>query len=197
MRVQLKDVRLLFAKNLFVASKPRTAAADAKLKYQFEGLIEPGSANDKLLRDAILAVADEKTKGRGAEKLKQIAAAGNIWTLRDGDLRVDDKGDTRPEYKGKLVVSAKNEVRPLVIGPQREPLTLEDGRLYSGCFTNVIMDVQVGDKPKWQVYAYLLGVQFARDGDRIGAGVAAADDFDALPQAEAAKTASAGAAGLF
>jgi hypothetical protein len=46
----------------------------------------------------------------------------------------------------------------------------------------------------------LLGVQFTKDGERLaGGGVAAADDFEAIPQPEAAKAAAAGtgAAALF
>ena len=188
MKVQIKDARLFFARNVFVPSKPRTAGADAKLKYQLEAAIEPGSENHRLIKAALLSEANAKTAGKGVEKLKQIAAAGNLWVLRDGDLRVDVEGNARPEYKGKLIVSAKNEVRPLILGggpDGRAPLTAEDGKLYSGCYVNAIIDVQIGDKPKWQAYAYLLGVQFTRDGERTGGGsVAVADDFEAIPGAD-------------
>ena len=188
MKVQIKGARLFFARNVFNATKPRTASADAKLKYQLEAAIDPGSENHRLIKEALLKEANAKTQGKGVEKLKQIAAAGNLWVLRDGDLRVDNNGDTRPEYKGKLIVSAKNEVRPLVLGggpDGRSPLTEADGKLYSGCFVNAIIDVQIGDKPKWQAYAYLLGVQFAGDGERTGGGsIAHMDDFEAIPGTE-------------
>lgn len=200
MKVHLKDARLFFARNIFVPSKPRTAAADAKLKYQLECAIDPGSENHQKIKEALLAEANAKTGGKGTDKLKAIAAAGNLWVLRDGDLRLDKNDEVRAEYKGKLVVSAKNEVRPLIIGggpDGRAPITLEDGKFYSGCRVNAIIDVQIGDKPKWQAYAYLLGVQFWRDDERIGAVGAAADDFEPIPTTEAPKTATAGAAGLF
>ena len=202
MKVHIKDARLFFARNIFVPSKPRTANADAKIKYQLECAIDPGSENHNKIKEALMTEANAKTNGKGQEKLKQIAAAGNLWVVREGDLRVDKDGETRPEYKGKLVVSAKNEVRPLIIGggpDGRAPITLEDGKFYSGCFVNAIIDAQIGDKPKWQAYAYLLGVQFWRDGDRLGAIGAAADDFEAIPPAAGEKAAAAGggAASLF
>jgi hypothetical protein len=202
MKVHVKDARLFFARNIFVPSKPRTAAADAKLKYQLECAIDPGSENHRLLKEALMTEANAKTGGKGQDKLKQIAAAGNLWVIREGDLRLDKNDEVRAEYKGKLVVSAKNEIRPLIIGggpDGRAPVTLEDGKFYSGCRVNAIIDVQIGDKPKWQAYAYLLGVQFCGDGERIGAVGAAADDFEPIPSAEGAKAADSGqgAASLF
>jgi hypothetical protein len=50
------------------------------------------------------------------------------------------------------------------------------------------------------VNASLLGVQHVKDGERLaGGGVAAADDFEAIPEAGQAKAAATGtgAAGLF
>lgn len=199
MKVHVKDARLLFARNIFVPSKPRTADANAKLKYQLECVIDPGSENHQKIKDALLTEANAKTNGKGQDKLKQIAGAGNLWVLREGDLRLDKNDEVRAEYKGKLVVSAKNETRPLIIGggpDGRAPVTLEDGKFYSGCRVNAIIDVQIGDKPKWQAYAYLLGVQFCGDGERIGAVGVAADDFEAIAPLPEAKAAF-GAAGLF
>lgn len=201
MKVQIKGARLFFARNVFIPSKPRTASADAKLKYQLEAAIDPGSENHRLIKEALLVEANNKTNGKGLEKLKQIAAAANMWVLRDGNLRVDAEGNVRPEYKDKLIVSAKNEVRPLILGggpDGRAPLTFEDGKLYSGCHVNAIIDVQIGDKPKWQAYAYLLGVQFAGDGERTGGGVVAvADDFEAIPGTEEGTTPKSAADELF
>jgi hypothetical protein len=192
MKVTLNHVRLCFAQNLFKKSKPAAAGADAKEKYQGEFILEPESDNHNSLRAAITAAAKAEWGDKADDVLKKVAATDHIWCLRDGDAK------DRPEYKGKKVAAAKNEIRPLVIDQVRSPISPDDGTLYSGCYVNVIMDVKAGSKPKQQVYAYLLGVQKAADGERLSGSVAAADDFEEIPQAEGQKAAAGGgAASLF
>ena len=193
MKVHLKNVRLCFAHNVFTASKPAVATADVKEKYRGEFLVEVGSENHTNMKAAIHAEAVREWGEKATDNLKAVAATGKVWCLRDGDLK------ERPEYKGKLVVSAKNEIRPLVIDQNRGPVDKESGRIYSGCYVNAIIDVKAGSKPSKQLYAYLLGVQLHADGERLSGSVAAADDFEALPGAEAAKveTSGKGAASLF
>jgi hypothetical protein len=192
MKIMLKNVRLCFARNLFQKSKPTAAGADAKEKYQGEFILEVGSPNHALMKEAINGAAKVEWGDKAEDTLKAVAAAACIWALRDGDLK------DRPEYKGKLVASAKNEIRPLVIDEARSPMDADDSRIYSGCYVNAIIDVKAGSKPKKQVYAYLLGVQKVADGERLSGSVAAADDFEEIPQAEGHKAAAGGgAASLF
>ena len=185
MKVQLKNVRLCFAQNLFIA---RAFANDpeATEKFQFEGLIEPGSENHLLMKKAIQDAAAKEWTDKADATLKAVAAAGKVWCLRDGDSK------ERPEYHGRLIVSAKNQIRPTIIGRNRSPLTLQDGVIYSGCYGNAIVEVKAGSKPSKQVYAYLLGFQFAEDGERLGGSVASADDFEEIPDAGVAKAAESG-----
>lgn len=192
MKVHLKNVRVCFAHNLFTPSKFAGDPA-AKEKYQGEFLVDPTSENVKIIKSAIEAEAKREWGEKAAETLKGVSAVGKVWCLRDGDLR------ERPEYKGKLIVSAKNEMRPLIVGPNREPLVASDGKIYSGCYVNAIIDVKAASKPNKQVYAYLLGVQFNADGERLSGSVAAADDFEEIPPSEGEKVASSGggAAALF
>jgi len=192
MKIHLKNVRQCFAQNLFVA-RAFANDPDATEKYQGEFLIEPGSENHNAMKKAIQEAAVKEWADKAGETLKAVAANGKVWCLRDGDLK------ERPEYKGKLVVSAKNQIRPLVIDRNRAPLTLQDGKPYSGAYVNVILEVKAGSKPSKQVYAYLLGVQFVEDGDRLGGSVAAADDFEEIPDAgkTEAETSGKGAASLF
>lgn len=197
MKITVLGGRLCFAQHLFTASKPPTAAADADLKFQGKIIVERDSEAAKIVKAAVEAEAKREWGEKWQDVLKAVQAAGNIWVLRDGDL------EERPEYKGKLTVNAKNKIRPLTLGAGpdgRSAVTEQDGKLYSGCYVNMILDVKAGSKPKKQVYAYLLAVQFVKDGERLGGGLtAAADDFAPIPQEAVAQAAAtgAGASGLF
>lgn len=194
MKIHLKEV-ILSLPFLFEA---RAFDSSSDEKFSADFIIERGSENEKVMKDAIKAEAVKLWNDKADVKLKAIAAAGKVWCLRDGDSKVNKEGEPYNGYPGKLYVNAKNTIRPLVIDGQRAPLTQADGKLYSGAIVNAIIDVRVNNKPSDQAYAYLLGVQFVRDGERLAGGsVAAADDFEAIPEAAAPKVAAAGAAALF
>lgn len=191
MKVHIKNVRLCFAHNLFSPSKPRVASADSKEKYQGEFIIERDSEAFNLMIEAINEAAKLEWGEKAPDVLKQVKAAGKLWCLRDGDTK------DRPEYQGKMVVSAKNEIAPLLVDEHRKEIAKNSGKLYSGCYVNAIIDVKAGSQPSKQVWAYLLGVQFWADGERLSGASAKADDFDAIPQPEQAKAKTDGAAALF
>jgi hypothetical protein len=199
MKVHLKEV-ILSMPYLFEAS---AFDADSDEKFSAHFIIERGSNHEKQMKEAISTEATALWHDKAGAKLKAIAASGKIWCLRDGDGKTNKNGDPMEGYVGKLFVSAKNTVRPLVIGggpDGRAPLAAADGKLYAGAIVNAIIDVRVNDKPSDQSYAYLLGVQFVRDGTRLAGGaVAAADDFEAVLKSDAEKTVAAtkGASSLF
>ena len=189
-KVQLKDVRLTFPQ-LFDA-KQVNGQGDPKFSGAF--LIPKNHPQIAELKAAISTAATEKWAAKAGEVLKQLAA-GDKLCLHDGDAKSDYDG-----YAGNFFINASNKIRPLVIGPDRAPLTSADGKPYSGCYVNVILEIWPQDNQFGKrVNASLLGVQFIRDGERLaGGGVAAADDFEAIPQADAPKAASGGgAASLF
>lgn len=194
MKVHLKEAIIAFPQ-LFDA---KAFDADSDEKFSGDFLIERGSENEKLMKAAIKTEAVKLWPDKADVKLKAMAAAGKIWCLRDGDARVNKEGEPYNGYPGRLYVNAKNTIRPLVIDGNRAPLTAADGKPYSGAVVNAIIDVRVGNKPSDQAYAYLLGVQFVRDGERLAGGsVAAADDFEAIPDTAAPAVAASGAAALF
>lgn len=190
MKIQLKDVRVTFP-NLFEA-KAVNGQGDPKFSASF--LFPKDHPQKAELERAIVAAAKEKWgDAKYGDVLKALKAADKL-AMHDGDAKSDYEG-----YAGNYFVNASNKVRPLIIGPQREPLVASDGKPYSGAYVNCILEIWAQDNQYGKrINASLLGVQFLRDGDRLsGGGVAAADDFEAIPQTEAPKTASAGAAGLF
>jgi hypothetical protein len=125
----------------------------------------------------LLAVANETWKGRGAPMLEALEASKKCY--RNGDARMKKDGTPYDGYTGLWYVTAKNKTRPTV--RDRNPtvlLTEEDGRPYSGCYVNGIIDVYGMSDPKRKgVFATLMGVQFVRDGDAFsGSGRVAGDD---------------------
>lgn len=83
--------------------------------------------------------------------------------LRDGDL------SGRAENEGNWILSARETARPVVVNRDRTPLTAEDDAIYPGCVVNAKIRLWAQEN-KWgrRINSNLLGVQFVRDGDRLG-----------------------------
>jgi len=192
-RVQIKDVRFNYTQSLFTAQKPQTG--EGKEKFSVVCIFGKDHPQLAEVKKAMSDVATEKWGAKAADVLKQLAA-GDRLCLHDGDAKSD-----KPGYAGNLFINASNELRPLVIGPQREPLVAADGKPYSGSYGNIIVEFWAQDNQFGKrINASLLGVQHVKDGERLsGGGVAAADDFDEIPQEKTAAAAASGggAAALF
>ena len=191
-KVHLKDVRISFA-NIFEAKQVQ-GQGDAKFSAAF---LFPKTHSQKAeIERAIVDAAKEKWGEAKYQEVLKALKAGDRLCVHDGDAKPGADG-----YAGNYFVNASNKMRPLVIGPDRAVLVAADGKPYSGCYVNAIIEVWAQDNQFGKrINASLLGVQFLRDGERLsGGGVAAADDFEAIPPAEGAKAeaSGAGAAGLF
>jgi hypothetical protein len=186
-KVQLKDVRLTFPQ-LFEA-KQVNGQGDPKFSGAF--LIPRDHPQLKEIEAAINEAAKAKWGAKADAELKKLKAADRL-PVHDGDAKSDYEG-----YAGNFFVNASNKIRPLVIDGNRAPLTASDGKPYSGCYVNAIVEFWAQDNQFGKrVNASLLGVQFARDGERLAGGaVAAADDFEAIPEVAAPAAAAGGGAG--
>ena len=192
-KVHIKGVRFNYTGSLFTAQKPKTG--EGKEKFSCVAIIDRDHPQLGEIKAAMSEAATNKWGAKAAEVLKQLQAADRLC-LHDGDAKSD-----KPGYAGKLFVNASNELRPGVFGPNREVLVAADGKPYSGSYGNIIIDFWAQDNQFGKrVNASLLGVQHVKDGERLsGGGVAAADDFEAIPE-QAAQTAAVsgkGAASLF
>jgi hypothetical protein len=191
-QVRLENIRFSFTDALFDAKQVQ-GQGDAK--FSCTALLPRDHPQLATISATIHAVAVAKWGAKADEVLKALKA-GDRLAVHDGDAKSQYEG-----YAGNYFINASNKMRPLVIGPQREPLVAADGKPYSGSHGNMIvqfwaMDNQFGKR----VNASLLGVQFIKDGERLAGGsVAAADDFEAIPPAAQATAAAsgAGAASLF
>lgn len=164
-KITLRNVRLsfpsLFQKAVFNGTETKFEATFLLNKEEHADTI-------KQIQSAIADMLKNDLKGAklGADKI----------CLRDGD-------DTSYDgYEGCYSIKASNSKRPLVIDRDKTPLAENDGRPYSGCYVNGIIELwpQNNEYGK-RINANLLGVQFYGDGEPFASGAAASmDDFDAF-----------------
>lgn len=172
--VKLVHQPIVFPNDLFIAST-KSDDPSATPKYGCVVLIAKDDPQLATIKAAITEAAKAKWGAKADQTLKAIQAVGR-GGLSDGDLK------TWSGFEGHWYISPKNVARPLLINHDKTPLTREDGVLYSGAICNFKLEVYAYDNPKagakgiaWS----LLGVQFAKDGQRYGgSSVASADDFD-------------------
>lgn len=183
-RLRLENVRLTFPQ-LF---DPKQVNGQGDPKFSAAFLVPKDHPQFGAVKAALVEAATAKWSAKAQEVLKALQAADRL-ALHDGDAKSDYDG-----YAGNYFINASNKIRPTVIGPQREPLVAADGKPYSGCYVNAILEFWAQDNQFGKrVNASLLGVQFWKDGERLaGGGVAAADDFEAIPEQAAAKVAESG-----
>jgi hypothetical protein len=191
MKIHLNNVRLTFP----TLWEPKQVNNQGDPKFSASFLFPPDHPQVAELTQIIIKAAQDKFGDKAMEVLATLKAANKIC-VQDGDAKSDYDG-----YAGMKYINASNKIRPLVVDGNRTPLAASDGKLYSGCYVNAVLDIwaqsnQFGKR----INASLLGVQFLRDGERLAGGsTATADDFQAIPEAATAKAAKAGtgAAELF
>lgn len=185
MKLHLNNVRVSFANGLYKASAMQAGQQE---KFGADFILQPdsvvlrvnadGSKTKTTLKDAELAVATEAWKANAGKILASLEDSKK--SIRDGSKRVNKAGDLYEGYEGNWYVTAKSPTRPLLVNQHRQPVTEEDGTIYSGCYVNAIVELYANTQPtKKGVFAGLKGVQFVRDGDAFGGGApAAANEFD-------------------
>lgn len=190
-QIRLENVRFAFVQSLFDAKQVQ---GQGEAKFSCTALLPRDHPQLPALSELVKAVALGKWGAKADDMLKSLKAQDRL-PLHDGDAKNQYEG-----YAGNYFINASNKMRPLVIGPTREILTAADGKPYSGSYGNMIVQFWAQDNQFGKrINASLLGVQFVKDGPRLsGGGVAAADDFEPIPQAGVEAAASgAGAASLF
>jgi hypothetical protein len=194
MKVRLNNVRIAFAHGLFTAS---ALEENQTPKFGADFILTPGHSVQKeviegdtkkwvptKMSEVLLALADEGWKGKGKTALEGLETSKKC--LRPGNTKTNKSGDVYDGFSDLWYVAAKNKARPDVRDANKAVLTEKDGKPYSGCYVNAIIDVYCMTDPKKKgVHAALKGVQFVRDGDAFGGGgVASEDDYDDLSVTE-------------
>ena len=178
--LHINDVRIAYAQGLFEARGAQQADGTTSQPKYGAAFLFP--KNHPCLKDisAAVIVAAKKRWGEKADEMLKMLKAGDRLPVHSGDAKATSAG-----YAGNLYLNAGNKIRPLVLDSNRAPLTISDGKPYSGCYVNVIVEIWAQDnKHGKRVNASLLAVQFVRDGERLAGGsVASADDFQEIPGA--------------
>lgn len=168
---KLKNVRSAFNEYF----TPKGFQDNAKLEYSGAFLFAPNHPQVGELYATMQKVAQEKW-GADAPKVYNLMRQKDHLAVHDGSLKPDLDG-----YAGMLYINARNKARPLVVDIDgRTPLAASDGRPYSGCYVNVVIEFWAQDNSFGKkINASLKGVQFLRDGDAFsGGGVASVNDFE-------------------
>jgi hypothetical protein len=182
----LTNVRLSFP-DLFVA-KQFQGNPNSPFQYKATFLIQPGSANDKIIREAINNAAKTKWADKAAAAMQTIMGQSQKFCYIDGNQKEYDG------YQGMwALTSARNQDAgaPAVVDKNKTPLMGTEGKPYGGCYVNAKVTIWAQDN-QWGkgMRCTLEAVQFAGDGDAFGgSGPASADGFEEVAE-EATETVS-------
>lgn len=142
---------------------------EAKARYSGKFLLDKDTHAEeiKAIRRHLMELQKEWFKGKiGGDKL----------FFKDGE----DSG--KEEQEGCWVISAGDpKRRPQVLDKDKSPITEEDDIVYAGCFVHVLIRPWKQNHPKYgkRINANLIGVQFAKDGERFGEEpIDASEEFD-------------------
>jgi hypothetical protein len=153
--------------------KPTAENPNPKPKYTAHLLMAPDHPDLKRIAATIERVGQAKQWKGGLTwtQVKTQLKAQDKLCLRKGDVSKPGM----PEYAGLYFLACNNDKRFTIIDGDRTPLRAEDGRPYSGCYANAIVDIYAQDN-EWgrRINATITGVQFVRHGDSFGGGAAPA-----------------------
>jgi hypothetical protein len=176
------------------------ATGKQKGKYHADLILSPEHPQLQKIKDLMRAAAFKKWKEEAPAILNVIAAQDKLC-LHKGDITRAGK----PQYAGKLYISANNDVQPnIVVTDGGVNLSTTEGTLspahpcfpYAGSHANVIIDIWAYAHVKGGkgISCTLTGVQFLRHDVRLaGSSIASTSEFG-LVASEADSAAPAAAA---
>ena len=165
------NVRMAFPK----IWTPEQFNGTGKASYSAQFIIDGADkVNMQKAVAAIRAVATEKWKESAGEVLAVLKAKDDIC-LHDGNSK-----SKFPGFAGNQFMSARTQMRPVIVDRNKAPLTEADGRPYSGCYVNVCIDVWAEDSKYGKgINGTLKSIQFFADGEAFsGSTPGTADVFE-------------------
>jgi len=163
--VRIDDVRIVF---------PRIFTPDDNGKYSVGMLLPKDHPDLAVIKTAMQEAAKKKWADKAGARYKACAAKDNL-ALHDGSTKDTDK---YPEYEGMMYLNAYSKAMPTALVKGK---VVESGdAFYSGAYANVIVNFWAqDDENRKGINCGLAGIQFLRDGERLGGGkVASADEFE-------------------
>ena len=173
--IVLKNVRIAFIDNLFT---PGQFQGEGKLRYSFKVPIEPESANDKLIDEAMVEVAIAKWEKAGAAVLADLVKRERTAYIKKEYCNQKSKephnGFVGTYYLSPTADPSKGQ-RVLTVDKKLNSVTQADGVIYAGCRCDVKVSMWAQDDRKWgqRINCQALVVQFRADDDAFGGGAPA------------------------
>jgi len=172
--------------------KKNTKFVSPEIRSSFPHLVKP--AEEKFGSKFSVSLGLPKDNEEAVEALFEVIrnAAENKWGPKAPEqvgnsikIFVEDcdeleKYKDDPVYKGCLKFSAKSDRRPGLVDPKLNPVALEDIEdfFYPGAIVRVSVTAYGTETGGSRTIAFgLNNVMFVRDGERIGGGSKAEDDF--------------------
>ena len=196
-------------------AKVDPATGKAEGKFHIDAVFPPTHPQFPELQNLIRNVAVAKWKEQAQQNLDMIKGNNQRFPLQRGDQYRPGK----PDYAGQLYISAGNKDQPTILVTENgvnisnRPGGLGQGTVltpshlcwpYEGSYANVLLEFYTylyGNSPG--LGCSVLGVQFAKHGERLrGSSVASGSEFGLVPAdadaapAGAISPASTGGAGL-
>jgi hypothetical protein len=174
MKFIVKNARLSFP-DLFEAVQYQN---QGPFNYRTTFLVPEDAAQKDEIKAVIKQVAKDKWGPKADAVLKAIISAGKVC-FTDGNEK---------EYNGYAgswaLVATRNQDagRPMVVDRAKNPLSAGDGKIYSGCYVNGVVEIWAQDNSFGKgIRATLVTVQYVKDGESFGgAAPASANDLDDL-----------------
>lgn len=126
-------------------------------------IVEPGSDQDKLIRETMEKAAFNAWGDKAAPLLKKAMSMGSKgvhYTSENGE------GIAYPDGNWRLKASRAEKLgRPAVLNRDKSPLIESDGKPYPGCYVDIEVEFFAMDKSGPQVWCRLIQVRFRNDGE--------------------------------
>jgi hypothetical protein len=174
-RIIIKNARLAFP-DVFKATQYQN---QGPWQYRSTFLIAPDNPCKAEIDAAIKEVAKAKWGAKADVLLPEILIDKKACCFIDGNRR------TYNGYAGNWARTAtrnQDDGRPAVVDRGKNPLSAEDGKIYSGAWVNGIVEIWAQSNSYGNaIRATLVTVQFVKDGDSFGgAAPASAEGLDDL-----------------
>ena len=184
--VQLKHVRIAFIDNLF---EPAQYEGKGDFRHSATLIVEPGSANDKAIQDAIQKEALALWGKKAESMLEDMRGNKNKFSYMKN--KKDKNGEVYEGFENMFALSGirkQQDGAPLFLHNIKDPatgkaqrLTGKEGIIYAGCYVNAKVEMWAQGGTYSGMRCGLLGVQFDAAGDSFGGASRVSDEgFEAL-----------------
>lgn len=179
MKVRITKTRLAFAQ-LFDA---KAVDGEGDPRYSAAFILDPNSPDIAAIEAAEKAVAKEKFGEKWEGVLKKLKDEKRTAFSRKP--RTNAAGEVYAGFDGMFSLNASNKARPTVVDRDKTHLAKSDGKPYSGCYVEALVEFWAQDNQYGRrINCTLRGVRFLEHGDSFGGGApASADEFEDLEPA--------------